>query len=104
MDVNGHHDIFVPGRLCILGEHSDWAAEYMGPSPMGLALVCSTNEGLHSTCRRQHDKTMTFISTDNQGAVREFREDLDYACLIARTNDEFFGYVAGTAAIILQRC
>jgi len=21
-------DVFIPGRLCILGEHSDWAGEY----------------------------------------------------------------------------
>jgi hypothetical protein len=21
-------EIFVPGRLCVLGEHSDWAGEY----------------------------------------------------------------------------
>ncbi len=21
-------EVFVPGRLCILGEHSDWAAQY----------------------------------------------------------------------------
>ena len=23
-------EVFVPGRLCVLGEHSDWAAEYRG--------------------------------------------------------------------------
>lgn len=21
-------EVFIPGRLCILGEHSDWAGEY----------------------------------------------------------------------------
>lgn len=26
-------EIFVPGRLCILGEHSDWAAEYRVENP-----------------------------------------------------------------------
>ena len=26
-------DVFVPGRLCILGEHSDWAAEYRTENP-----------------------------------------------------------------------
>lgn len=26
-------EIFVPGRLCILGEHSDWAAEYRTANP-----------------------------------------------------------------------
>ena len=26
-------EVFVPGRLCILGEHSDWAAEYRDINP-----------------------------------------------------------------------
>lgn len=26
-------EIFVPGRLCILGEHTDWAAEYRVENP-----------------------------------------------------------------------
>ena len=26
-------EVFVPGRLCILGEHSDWAAEYRSVNP-----------------------------------------------------------------------
>ena len=26
-------EVFVPGRLCILGEHSDWAADYRNVNP-----------------------------------------------------------------------
>ena len=26
-------EVFVPGRLCILGEHSDWAADYRSVNP-----------------------------------------------------------------------
>jgi galactokinase len=29
----GDIEIFVPGRLCILGEHSDWAAEFRTVNP-----------------------------------------------------------------------
>jgi len=112
------HDIFVPGRLCIIGEHTDWAAEYLShTSPpdsvgactidgvgVGQALVCSTNEGLYATCRSQYDMMITFISTDSNGVMRNFSEELVYSRLVARANDEFFGYISGTAAIVLQRC
>lgn len=27
------HEIFVPGRLCVLGEHSDWAGQYRYQNP-----------------------------------------------------------------------
>ena len=26
-------DIFIPGRLCLFGEHSDWAATYREQNP-----------------------------------------------------------------------
>lgn len=26
-------EVFVPGRLCVLGEHTDWAAEYSSENP-----------------------------------------------------------------------
>ena len=32
-DANEDIEVFVPGRLCILGEHSDWAADYRGVNP-----------------------------------------------------------------------
>jgi galactokinase len=31
--IEGDIEIFVPGRLCILGEHSDWAAEFRTVNP-----------------------------------------------------------------------
>lgn len=44
-------EIFVPGRLCIIGEHTDWIANYRKACPdlhAGHTLVCATNEGLHA--------------------------------------------------------
>lgn len=32
-DTDEDIEVFVPGRLCILGEHSDWAADYRGVNP-----------------------------------------------------------------------
>lgn len=28
------HDIFVPGRLCLFGEHSDWAGGHCRSAPV----------------------------------------------------------------------
>jgi len=37
---------FVPGRLCLLGEHSDWAAERASADGPGACLVVGTREGI----------------------------------------------------------
>ena len=43
--------IFVPGRLCLFGEHSDWAGKYRLINPdleKGYALIVGTNQGIHA--------------------------------------------------------
>jgi galactokinase len=42
MDSVQEKELFVPGRLCILGEHSDWAGEYRdtnGSIPYGTIYM-----------------------------------------------------------------
>lgn len=44
-------NLFVPGRLCLAGEHSDWAATYVGRSAhvtCGAALVVALQQGLYA--------------------------------------------------------
>jgi galactokinase len=43
--------IFVPGRLCLFGEHSDWAGGYRRQNPQlekGYTLLVGTNQGLYA--------------------------------------------------------
>jgi len=43
--------IFVPGRLCLFGEHSDWAGGYRRLNPeleKGYTLLTGTNQGLYA--------------------------------------------------------
>jgi galactokinase len=43
--------IFVPGRLCLFGEHSDWAGDYRRLNPeleKGYTLLVGTNQGLYA--------------------------------------------------------
>lgn len=40
--------LFVPGRICLLGEHSDWAGTYRRFNTQierGYALITGTNQG-----------------------------------------------------------
>ena len=41
--------IFVPGRICLMGEHSDWAGGYRrinADIEKGYALIAGTNQGI----------------------------------------------------------
>ena len=90
------HDIFVPGRLCILGEHTDWIASYRQKADeevhycegialpkleKGVCIVCATNEGLYARCWKQHChqptlSMITFECTDNNGNTKSFESSL----------------------------
>ena len=40
--------LFVPGRICIFGEHSDWAGGYRrinAEVEKGYTLICGTDQG-----------------------------------------------------------
>ena len=43
--------IFVPGRICLFGEHSDWAGGYRrmnGDLGRGYTIIAGTNQGIHA--------------------------------------------------------
>jgi galactokinase len=47
-------EIFIPGRLCLFGEHSDWAGgmrRFNSSIPTGKTLVCGTNQGIVAKAR-----------------------------------------------------
>lgn len=50
-------ELFVPGRVCLLGEHTDWAALYRNrfpdePACPGHCLVYGTDCGIYATAKR----------------------------------------------------
>lgn len=104
-------EVFVPGRLCILGEHTDWSAEYDSISK-GVTLVCATNEGLYSKCSSyvnnidNNQPIINFIhekNSNNEKIIKEFTCNLDYNLLKNEIKaDNFFNYICGTAAIMIK--
>lgn len=50
--------LFVPGRLCLFGEHSDWAGALRARRPglaPGRCLVAGTDQGLRAVAERAAD-------------------------------------------------
>jgi galactokinase len=96
--------LFVPGRLCLLGEHSDWAAEF--GVHKGFCLVIGTDQGLQATVTPSDRFVVSTLVSDEGGGgealpkrSREMKCDWDKPSLLATARDkyEFFRYCAGVA-------
>jgi UTP-glucose-1-phosphate uridylyltransferase/mevalonate kinase len=97
--------LFVPGRICLFGEHSDWAGGYRrfnADIEKGYALICGTNQGIYADVK-PHTNKLILKSTGNDGKPGETyeipmkREDL----LAEAEKGGYFSYIAGVAYQIL---
>ena len=98
-------DLFVPGRLCLFGEHSDWAGEYRRSHPAleaGLCLAVGTDQGIHATANPLDDRLELSSRLPGGGARREVIELVDEALAGVAAGGGFFSYAAG-AALEMQR-
>ena len=95
-------ELFIPGRLCLFGEHSDWAAQYRLINSNiypGYAIVVGTNQGIYA--RVKPDRHLHFKSICH---ARVFESAMERTSLlkIAKINN-FYSYVAGVAYEALRR-
>lgn len=93
----------MPGRLCVLGEHSDWAANYRESNPhiaFGMTIVCATNEGLYARCGTFEPMTVKFVTPAAEEKVF-FIDDHESIKSVAESG-QFFSYVAGALLSILR--
>jgi len=61
--------LFVPGRICLLGEHSDWAGGYRRINAgieKGYAIICGTNQGIYAEVE-PHPNALVLYSTGPDG-------------------------------------
>jgi len=101
-------DLFVPGRLCLFGEHSDWAAEF--GIHRGHCLVIGTDQGLRATARACQKFVVTTPASASPSAPPAppalqlrlpWREDALRQA--AGDQGEFFRYAAGVACVMRQQ-
>ncbi len=93
--------IFVPGRICLFGEHSDWAGGYRrldSRIEKGYTLISGTNQGVHADVEPHPDK-LVFTATDFDGErVGPFEVPMELTALRREAErGEFFSYVCGVA-------
>jgi UTP-glucose-1-phosphate uridylyltransferase/mevalonate kinase len=93
--------LFVPGRICLFGEHSDWAGGYRRMNAelaKGFTIITGTNQGLHAEVR-PHPTKLVFRSTLSDGRKEgPFELPMEPGALLAAAEEGgFFSYVAGVA-------
>lgn len=95
-------DLFVPGRLCLFGEHSDWAGKYrtMNASLLpGEAIVTGIGQGIYATVEPAEDFIVTSEAPELADVWQDFSCPMDMQELkrIAHSSS-FFSYCAGVAS------
>ena len=100
-------ELFVPGRLCLFGEHSDWAGEYRVSDKSvlpGKCIIAGTDQGIYATAESS-DKDVQ-ITQKFPGEVKSVTQifPADSLTLLAAANcGGFNSYAFGTASILLSR-
>ncbi|RKU09058.1 GHMP kinase [Candidatus Poribacteria bacterium] len=97
--------LFVPGRICLFGEHSDWAARYrLNNSELekGYTLIASTNQGVHAEVK-PHPTRLILKTTLSDGTRHgPYSLPMEREALLAEAEKGgFFSYAAGVAYQIL---
>ena len=99
-------DLFVPGRLCLFGEHTDWAGKYRTMNAdivPGASIVTGIEQGIYA----EVEKSAIFEMYSEAPEISAVWQD--FAC---RMNDQelknvaksgsFFSYCAGVASYMLE--
>jgi len=93
--------IFVPGRLCLFGEHSDWAGDYRRLNPeleKGYTLLVGTNQGLYAEVKPHPTQLILHASLSDGTRKEPLVLPMERQTLLAEAEKGgFFSYAAGVA-------
>ena len=99
-------ELFVPGRLCLFGEHSDWAGGYRRTCAAlapGYCLVAGTDQGLRAVASRADVVELTTVLPDGGRRASEPMPATRSALDAVARSGSFFSYAAGVAAEVVER-
>lgn len=97
-------ELFVPGRLCLFGEHSDWAGTnraFNSEIAPGCAIVTGTQQGIYGKACKAETFSVTSLLDEYKGSSFDCPMDLDQLSVKARSGG-YFSYVAGVASYICE--
>jgi UTP-glucose-1-phosphate uridylyltransferase/mevalonate kinase len=98
-------NIFVPGRICLIGEHSDWAGGYRrinADIENGYAIICGTNQGIYATVEPHPTSLVLSSVTESGNVVGPYEIPMERQALLHEARQGgFFSYIAGVAYQVL---
>jgi galactokinase len=93
--------IFVPGRICLFGEHSDWAGGHRRTNAeieKGYTLITGTNQGVYADVAPQPNSLVLMSMTPDGVAHGPHEIPMEPAALLAAAErGDFWSYAAGVA-------
>jgi len=100
-------DLFVPGRLCLFGEHSDWAGEYRKSDPSvetGRCIVAGTDQGIFGTAESAPTEfhISQILPDGSRGPLHSYPSEPELLRKVAESAI-FDSYAAGTACVLLKK-
>ncbi len=97
--------LFVPGRICLFGEHSDWAGGYRrinADIEKGYALISGTNQGIYAEVE-PHPNALVLTSITPEGKrIGPHEIPMEPHTLLEEAQQGgFWSYIAGVAYQVL---
>jgi len=97
--------LFIPGRICLFGEHSDWAGGYRRINAeigSGYTLIVGTTQGIYAEVE-SHPTKLIINPTLNDGTHKSsFKIEMDRTLLLKEAmKGGFFSYAFGVAYQII---
>ncbi len=97
--------LFVPGRICLFGEHSDWAGRYRQDNAeleKGYTLITSTNQGVYASVQPHPNRFILKTCLSDGSRHGPYTLPMEPELLLAEAEKgSFFSYAAGVAYQIL---
>ena len=99
-------ELFVPGRLCLFGEHTDWAGKYRTMNAdivPDASIVTGIEQGIYA----EVEKSSIFEMYSEAPEIADIWQD--FACRMSESelknvakSGSFFSYCAGVASYMLE--
>ena len=99
-------ELFVPGRVCLFGEHSDWAGGHRRTNSAiepGVVIITGTNQGMYARCSKKRSELVVRSALTDGSRTETWSVPMVFDALQREAaSGSFFSYAAGVAAYMLE--